>query len=461
MTAGPRSDESRLNGINSWSNSVLGQTEGKPYSSRIMRLFSNSKKGPVPVHSPAAESPASASSNDGGSSHQPWAGFSGLAVVDSFKKLRSSVLQGIQSKAAASNNGDHLQNKEMTNNGSAVNNTDETNLLKMDTEGNNVNSRHFTEQSSPTFSRCGSDVDDYDDEDIDVNVLTRNSRFSRSIRRAYGAGRIMLHDMEHGRRAGSSKNVTTVTTQEPHQAFKVQTLVENRNVKVLSKRSRSTENLPTFKLPVGSKAPCTGRPLQENTQRISLSNGTPNFLRTSSFSSVDIRRCTDCHRRSPVKNKTQMLKLIGSMTDLTVRRKHSPSSSPTSPSLMSPLSRLHDDYSRRAPCLQTNERQRRPLPIAVPFGSVEHNLLVHHQPENDGDVQSCPVVISPLPVEPAESALFSAGVPAQHEPLAPAKSYQRLNEGLSPSLSQNETSQHQDQTEDRSLSKEVRQQTVK
>lgn len=459
MTAGPRSDESRLNGINSWSNSVLGQTEGKPYSSRIMRLFSSSKKGPVPAHGPAAECPTSASSNDDSSSHQPWAGFSGLGVVDSFKKLRSSVLQGIQSKAAASNNGDHahLPNKDMT-----VNNTDETNLLKTEAEGNNVNNRHFTEQNLATFSQYGSDIDDYDDEDIEVNALTRNSRFSRSIRRAYGAGRIMLHDVEHGRRAGSSRNVTTVTAQEPHQAFKAQTetLIDNRNVKVMSKRSRSTENLPTFKLPASSKAPCTGRPLpQENTQRISLSNGTPNILRTTSFSSVDLRRCTDCHRRSPVKNKTQMQKLIGSMTDLTIRRKQSPSSSPTSPSLMSPLSRLHDDYSRRVPFPQTNERQRRPVSVLV--GSVEHTLLVHHKPENTGDVQVRPVVIRPLPLEPTGSTeQISAGIPAQHEPLAPTTSYQLLNEGFSSSPSQKETSQRQERAEDNCLSNEVRQQTV-
>ncbi|XP_037549895.1 spermatogenesis-associated protein 13 [Nematolebias whitei] len=163
--------------------------------------------------------------------------------------------------------------------------------------------------------------------------------------------------MEHGRRAGSSKNVTTVTTQEPHQAFKAhtETLIEKRNVKVLSKRSRSTENLPTFKLPVSNKAPCTGRPLQENTQRISLSNGTPNILRTSSFSSVDLRRCTDCHRRSPVKNKTQMLKLIGSMTDLTVRQ------SPVSPT--SPTDAAAD--STETSSVKSRRRSGRPRPRPI------------------------------------------------------------------------------------------------
>ncbi|XP_017262064.1 uncharacterized protein spata13 isoform X1 [Kryptolebias marmoratus] len=456
VTAGPCSDESRLNGINSsaWSSSVLGQSEGKPYSSRIMRLFSNSKKGSVPPHSPAADGPTSACSTDGSSSPQPWAGFSGLGVVDSFKKLRSSVLQGIQSKAAASNNGDHVSslNMEMVN-GSAVNNTDHANLLKTEADGNNVTNRNFTDQIFTAVSQYSSDIDDYDDEDMDVNGLTRNSRFSRSIRRAYGAGRIMLHDMENGRRAGSTKNNTTVATQEPYCASKVQieTLIENTHFKILSKRSVSSENLPIFKLPVGSKAPCPGQSPQEGSQRTSFLNGTPNIQRTSSFSSVDLRGCTDCHRRSPVKNKTQMKKLIGSMTDLTVRRRQSPSPSPTSPSVMTPLSRLHDDYSRRAPCLQTNERQRRPLPTTVPVTSVQHTPLGHHQPENDGNLQLCPVVINALPLEPAES---TEQISAQYEPLSPTKSYKMLNEGFSPSISQRETSQHQEQTEDSSLSNE-------
>lgn len=452
MTAGPCSDENRLNGINSWSNSVLGQSEGKTYPSRIMRLFSNSKKSPVPAHSPATDCPTSACSNDGGSSPQPWAGFSGLGVVDSFKKLRSSVLQGIQSKAAANNNGDH------TANGSGVNITDDTHLLKTEAEGNNVTNRNFTDQIFATVGQYSSDIDDYDEEDSDVNGLTRNSRFSRSIRRAYGAGRIMLHDLENGRRAGSSKN-PTVTAQEPCHASRVQTetLIKKTTVRVLNKRSVSSENLPSFKLPVSSKTPCIRPPSpEEYSQRTSLSNGTPNIQRTSSFSSLDLRTCTECTGTSPVKNKIQMLKLIGSMTDLTVRRRPSSSPSPTSPSLMSPLSRLHDDYSRRVPCLRTNERQRRPLPVTAQVSSVEHAPLCHRQPEDDGNLQPSPVVVDPLPLEPTE--LISSGVSADGETLT--SSSKMLNEGPSPSPIQRKTSQHQEQPDDNSLSNEVSQQTA-
>uniref|UniRef100_A0A1A8CCE4 Spermatogenesis associated 13 n=1 Tax=Nothobranchius kadleci TaxID=1051664 RepID=A0A1A8CCE4_NOTKA len=423
------SDESRLNGVYSsaWSNPVTGQSEGKPQPSRIMRLFSNTKKGAVP-----SDRPTSAHNNDSSSSPQPWTGLSGLGVVDSFKKLRSSVLQGIQSKA--NSNGDHapLPNME-TLNGSAVNNTDHTDVHTHD-EGNNVTNRYFTEQLWPAVSHCGSDAEDFDDEDTDINGPTRNSRFSRSIRRAYGAGRIPLHDMENGRRAGSRKNNVPSFTEQPNHtpevSIQTQNIEENTNVKVMSRLSRSTENLPVFKIHIRRKAVSPG-PLssQEDSQRTSFFNLSPNIQRTSSASSVDLRR-------GPANNKGSMLKLIGSMTDLSVRRRQSPSPSPTSPS---PMSRLHDDYSRRVPCLRTSERQRRPSAANVQVGPIEHTPLVHRHPENDE--ASYLAVADPFPLESAEQIV------AQNEQLAATRHHQPMTEGFSASLNQSKSSQHQAQTE--------------
>uniref|UniRef100_A0A1A7Y0E4 Spermatogenesis associated 13 n=1 Tax=Iconisemion striatum TaxID=60296 RepID=A0A1A7Y0E4_9TELE len=429
----PLSDESRFNGVYSsaWSNPVIGQSEGKPHPSRIMRLFSNSKKGAVP-----SDGPTSAHSNDNNSSSpQPWTGLSGLGVVGSFKKLRSSVLQGIQSKT--NGNGDHapLPNIDLPN-GFTVNNTDHTNPHTQD-EGSNVTDRYFTEQLWSAVGHYSSDTEDFDDEDTDINGPTRNSRFSRSIRRAYGAGRITLHDMENGRRAGSRKNnVPSFTEQLSHTSkvnVQTQNVEENTNVKVLSRLSRSTENLPIFKIPIRRKA-LSPEPLspQEDSQRTSFFNLSPNIQRTSSVSSVDLRG-------SSTKNKGPMLKLIGSMTDLTVRRRQSPSPSPTSPS---PMSRLHDDYSRRVPCLQTSERQRRPSAANVQAIPVEHTPLVH-RPENDEG--SYPAVADPLPLESTER--IAASVSAQNEQLATTARHQRMTEGFSASLNQSESSQHQEQKE--------------
>lgn len=460
MTAGP--DENRLNGINSsaWSNPVIGQPEGKPYSSRIMRLFSNSRKGPVPAQTPTTDSPTSNNSSSSGSDSSPqsWPGLPGLGVVDSFKKLRSSVLQGIQSRGAVTHDGEHVtsSNQEMANGTSVANIdpglNDATHNLKF-AEGYSVSNGTFTNQKFAMMSQCGSDIEDYDDEENDEgDGLTRNTRFSRSIRRAYGAGRISLLDMGNGRPAGRSTNEAT-DSQKPDQTPRAnaqrENMNENTNVKVQTRLSKSAENLHIFKAPFRRKAPSPGPPSpQEDPQMASTSNGTPNIQRTASASSVDLQGRAVSRRKSPVKTKGPMLKLVGSMTDLTVRRRRSPSPSPTSPSPLSPLSRLHDDYSRRVPCLTTSERQRRPSPVRARVMSVGHTPLVHPQPEHDVGPQQHRVLISPVSVEQA-----SPGICAHYDTLTVATT--SAAECDSFPLSQKEPSQ-EEQTEVNMIPNEVR-----
>ncbi len=467
MTAGP--DENRLNGINSsaWSNPVISQPEGKPYSSRIMRLFSNSRKGPVPAPSPTTDSPTSTNSSSSSSSDsgtQSWPGLPGLGVVDSFKKLRSSVLQGIQSRGAVIHDGEHVpsSNQGMAN-GTSVANIDlglddATNNLKFP-EGYGVSNGNFTDQKMALMSQCGSDIEDYDDEENDEgDGLTRNTRFSRSMRRAYGAGRISLLDMGNGRPAGRSTNEAT-DSQKPDEASKAnaqtENMNENTNVKAVTRLSKSAENLHIFKAPFKRKAPSPGPPSpQEDPQRTSTSNRTPNIQRTASASSVDLQGHAVSRRKSPVKTKVPMLKLVGSMTDLTVRRRRSPSPSPTSPSPLSPLSRLHDDYSRRVPCLTTSERQRRPSPIRARVMSVGHTPLIHPQPDHDVGPQQHRVLISQVSVEPPErTEQASPGISAHYETLTVATTVAEKCD--SSPLSQNEPSQ-QEQTDINMIPNEVR-----
>ncbi|XP_043961416.1 spermatogenesis-associated protein 13 isoform X1 [Gambusia affinis] len=443
--AAPISDESRINGINhsAWSNPVIGQAEGRPHNSRIMRLFSNSRKGVIPPSSPAADCP----NNDSNGSPQPWTGFSGLGVMDSFKKLRSSVLQGIQSKGAATGNlGQNapLADVEMPN-GSAGSSserepTDAAHHLTT-AEGNLVSNGSLADQKSATVEQYGSDIEDYDDEEAESG-LTRNSRFSRSMRKAYGAGRISLLDTNNGRSVGSDKNDTTSSTQISNHTSQVdiqtETQKENINVNVLSRLSKSAENLHIFR----RKSHCPGPPSpQEDHQKITLSNGTPSIQRTASTSSVDLRG-----RRSPMKNKGPMVKLIGSMTDLTSRRKQSPSPSPTTPSPISPLCRLHDDYSRRLPCLQSSERQRRPVAVTAQVSSVRCTPLIHAQPEDNTELQLHQVVSNPLSSGPRDSPeQISADISAQHEllPASTTSNTKQMVECVSPPLSKREASQQQ------------------
>lgn len=361
----PGTSEGRLNGLNAsaaWSHPVIGQPEGKPYSTRIMKLFSNSKKGPFPAPSSAAEPPSGA---NGGP--QAWPGLSGLAVVDSFKKLRTSVLQGIQSKASGNSEGDLSSSAQ-----------DETNNHFNLTEGHSNCNGNFSDLGSVTTSQCDSDFDDSDDgvdgDNDEGKSFTRNTRVSRSIRRAFGSGRINLLDLENGKAVGPGR------TKPEHKLNSQQEVSEEEDTNaatttttkfmVLGRLSISAENLHIFKVPFRRG------PLQPSASEDGAPRGRPPLIqRTVSASSVEARS----HKRSPVKAKGPMLRLVGSVTDLAGRRRRSPSpatpsspASPASPALMSPLSRLHDDYSRRLPCLTGAERQRRPSPVRARALSAGH-----------------------------------------------------------------------------------------
>lgn len=464
-TAGP--DESRLNSINSsaWSNPVIGHPEGSPHSSRIMRLFSNSRKGPIPAHSPTTEVPTSTQSNNSNSTPQSWSGLSGLGVLDSFKKLRSSVLQSIQSRAQTDQDGEHVPSsyQEMAN-GTIVANTDRgtddtTNHLKS-AEAHHVSNGNFTVQMLAMMHQYSSDIEDYDDEEnYEGGDLTRNSRFSRSMRRAYGAGRISLLDIGNGKTTGSNTN-ESIDTQTSKVNVQTENMNESPNVNVINRLSKSAENLHIFKAPFRRKAPspCPPSPL-EDPQRTTTSNRASNIQRTASASSVDLRGHATNNRKAPVKTKAPMLKLVGSMTDLTVRRKRSPSHSPTSPSPMSPLSRLHDDYSRRVPCLQTSERQRRPSPVRARVMTVEHTPLVHQQPELHVSQQQHQALISPVSVDPLDiTEQTSPGISAhfKSQVVATASGYKQTTEcDTSPPI-EKEPIQQQEHIEVNSLTNEVR-----
>ncbi|XP_077365014.1 spermatogenesis-associated protein 13 isoform X4 [Festucalex cinctus] len=295
-----------------------------------MRLFSSSRKGSsFAAQSPATDSPA---------------GLSGLGMVDSFKKLRSSVFQGIQSRGTSG-----LDPKCASSS-------------SREAENGNALANHATEVLSNgnlTSSHYDSDIDD--DEDT-TEGLQRNSRLSRSMRKAYGVGRIKMLDMDEGSFAAVGND---------NKKAKINGQAENTsNVNVLSRLSKSADNLHLFKIPFRRKAPT---PSAEAVPQSTASNGTPNIQRTASASSADF----GSRRKSPVRVKGQMLKLVGSITDVTVVRRQSCSPSPGPPTPMSPLSRLHDDYSRRVPCRSISERRRRPSPIRPRVLSAGHAPLIH------------------------------------------------------------------------------------
>lgn len=456
MTSRLHTDENGLNGINSnaWSNPVAGQPDGKLYASRIMKLFSNSRKGSIPT-----DGPSSAGSNHSNGGPPPWPGLSGLGVVDSFKKLRSSVLQGIQSRGATNNDGEGapFSNQQMAN-GTVMTNVNASDHFKF-AEGYSVSNGINIDQKMATVNQCGSDYEDFeDDENDEGDGLQRNSRFSRSIRRAYGAGRISLLDTGNGRREKNSTN-DAAGSQTLSERSKVNDSTENfnvnTNVKVLSRLSKSADNLNLFKMPFRGKAPSPGPP-QPDSVRTSRSDRTSNIQRTASASSVDLQGQSVGRRKSPIRPKEQILKLVGSVSDLTVRQRRSSSPGPSPITPLSPTSRLHDDYARRLPCLSVGERQRRPSPTGAQVteetthktqASVEHIPLIHPQPECEINTLQHHALISPVYLETQEPTEQISTTISDHTQKTELDSSQ---------LNPDDFSESQDQTEVTLLPNEVR-----
>ncbi|CAL8312333.1 unnamed protein product [Merluccius merluccius] len=460
VTLGPPSSESRLNGINSssssapaWSGPVIGQPDGKPYSARIMRLFSQPRKGPGPGGLGQTTDSPSPAPGPGGVSvgvsvgGQAW---TGLAVIDSFKKLRSSVLQGIQSRGTANQDGEFASSahREVTANGRGVSGRqsgDADSRLKC-AEQRDISNGLPAGQQLSLVSQYGSEEEE--DEEGVGDGPCRNTRFSRSIRRAYGAGRLSILDTGPKRPGRNGTGRSAADSQKPFQGSESDVSLdgerpEANGAKVLSGLSRSAENLSLFKTPFRHKAPSPSPgpapppSHQPDSPGTPGPAGTPGIQRTASVSSVDVRGRSAQRWMSPLITKEHMRKLVGSMTDLTARRRGpSPGPSPAPSSSSTPRSRLHDDYSRRIPCLPAAERQRRPSPArsrsAAPRGervaaavTLEYTPEVHAQPgsESVSPVQH-QVLISTVPLLPAEpsepTGRTSPCVSLESEPLSAA-----------------------------------------
>ncbi|CAL8294432.1 unnamed protein product [Lota lota] len=395
-----------------------------------MRLLSNPRKCPGTGLAQATDGPSPAPGPGGVAvGGQARTTLPGLGVIDSFKKLRSSVLQGIQSRGQSANQDGECSsstNHETTSNGSGRSgwgSGDAGNRFKCG-EGPAV------ANGFPLMSQHGSEDEDADEEVGDSDGPLRNSRFSRSIRRAYGAGRISILDAEQNR---PGRNGTGPSGGDAQKAFQgsgsdvrlhaersgsdvrlhAERSEANASGKVLS---RSADNLNLFRRKGPSPGPGPASPpAPPDSLGARRPSETPGIQRTASVSSVDVRGRSAQRWTSPLRTKDQMLKLVGSMTDLTARRRPSTSPPPAPPSSSTPRSRIHDDYSRRTPCLPAAERQPRPSPARAqstgPRGervaagiTLEYSPEVHPQPrsESAGPVQHQVLISTAEPPEPPE-----------------------------------------------------------
>ncbi|KAL0156690.1 hypothetical protein M9458_047936, partial [Cirrhinus mrigala] len=355
----PYYEKNRLNKLNSQAQSVpmIADDQAKLYPSRTVRLSSTQTKcEDSALHRGPPVTP------------QAWSGLSSFRVMGSFKKLRTSVLQGIQNRSNAMAAGQERNQSSMIEDGGSFL------VTKREVASNKIqeNGSNGTARTVKTSS-----VSDEDDCEEELSGFQRNSHFSQSIRKAYGAGRITLLDIV---------KTESPSTSEPDPSSAVESVVPSKNletqenVKVLKRLSKSVDNLHVFKSPFRRKVTSADPQNPECPSTIILQ-------RTSSSSSVDLQEHGSGQQQSP-RRRGHLQKLVGSLTDLSVKRKNTPGSSSKPP--LSPLSQLHDDYSRRIPCVPMSGRQRRPSP--TPSKAQEANTRKHIP--NLHPAPSCPTIFS-------------------------------------------------------------------
>ncbi|TRY58820.1 hypothetical protein DNTS_022330 [Danionella cerebrum] len=349
-------EENQLNCLNCQPQSVpvIGDGQGKLYPSRAVHLFSTQ-----------AKCEDSASLRCPPVTPQAWTGLAGFRVMGSFKKLRSTVLQGIQNRSNAMGNNQGKSVSSIVDGGGGFLVTRrEASASQIQGTDKGLNGIRAGKTSS---------FPDEDDLVEDLNGFQRNSHFSQSIRKAYGIGRISMHDIVKTPGLSTNEPNTGNTTESS------KNLEAQENVKAIKRLSKSADNLHVFKSRFRPKATMQS---PDCTNSIILQ-------RTTSSSSVNLKEHSSGHQ-SPVRSRRHLQKLVGSLTDLTVRHKTTPAPSPRGP--LSSLSQLHDDYSRRTPCVPMSGRQRRPSPVpskSQPANIHQHIATLHPAP-------SCPTIFSPI-----------------------------------------------------------------
>uniref|UniRef100_A0A9J8CIR6 Spermatogenesis associated 13 n=1 Tax=Cyprinus carpio carpio TaxID=630221 RepID=A0A9J8CIR6_CYPCA len=358
----PCFEENRLNRLNSQAQTVpvIADGQAKLYPSRAVRLFPTQTKceDNAPLRGPPV-------------TPQAWSGLSSFRVMGSFKKLRTSVFQGIQNRSNAMAAGQERNLSSMIEDGSSFL------VTKRDIATSQIQETDKVSNGT-TRTRKTSSVSDEEDCEEEVCGFQRNSHFSQSIRKAYGAGRISLLDLV---------KTESPTTTEPDPSSTVDSIVPcknletQENVNVLKRLSKSADNLHVFKGHFKRNVTSAEPQNPECPSTIILQ-------RTTSSSSADLQEHDSGRRQSPLRTRGRLQKLVGSLTDLSVKSKNMPNPSPRVS--LSPFSQLHDDYSRRTPCVPLSGRQRRPSP--TPSNAQQTNT--HHHIPKLHPAPSCPAVFS-------------------------------------------------------------------
>ncbi|XP_060050673.1 spermatogenesis-associated protein 13 isoform X2 [Erinaceus europaeus] len=273
----------------------------RPGPARLARLFSGGRKrsgGAEP------ERPRSVVLLGGSSA---WSALASFRKVGSFKKLKASVLQGIQTREGTASGREGACGRERTTPAASP--------------GKPVPEPR---EPGPAGASDGSDPDEADD------AFQRSTHRSRSIRRAYARGRISLAEPARA-------------PPEPPEP------PEPPGRSALCGRSRSSDSLSLLRR--GSSKRRSVPSLAE------LRPAEPAPPRTFSSSSADSDKLGAPERRtkrwkSPIRAKDfdRVLRLVHSAADAAWKREGKGAARSPDTTQPRPLSRLHDAYSRRVSC---------------------------------------------------------------------------------------------------------------
>ncbi|XP_073518546.1 spermatogenesis-associated protein 13 isoform X2 [Phyllobates terribilis] len=275
-----------------------------------------------------------------------WNALSSLRKMGSFKKLKSSVLQGIQAK----------ENSNII----SECRSDVQKCLSSECLSSQTTCRLPMSKSSPDhcYSVDGLQSDGSDMEEPD-NSFLRSTHRSRSIRRAYGAGRINLLDNDKMRSAHSPLSLSPAGRDQNVCEIIVKDLESN---KVIYRRSKSTDNLNFLKKSsFKRKSTSNLTDVKSNSEKEILQKSTLNTSADAdNLGGTPERRSK--RWRSPIRAKDfdRVLKIMSNVTDGQWKKDGTKGSSPTSEEChrSRPNSRLHDDYSRRVSSSADSERKR-------------------------------------------------------------------------------------------------------
>ncbi|NWR71466.1 SPT13 protein, partial [Centropus unirufus] len=340
------------NGGYSTSNSHEDEVpEDKLSPSKIMRFFTTPRKRA----NSSSDRPRSLVLMGNSST---WNALSSIRKMGSFKKLKSSVLQGIQAKECS----DILNENGIGKHGS--------NGAVMQVQTNRYSYTGPLHDFQDAVDGLASDCSDA--EECDESFL-RNTHRSRSIRRAYGAGRINLLDMDKVQSHHNCSRPTSAVVIEPKIC---EILVKDpENNRIIYRRSKSSDNLNFL------KKSSFKRKSTSNLTDLKAASEKQVPTRTVSVTSSDSDKTNgNTERRSkrwksPIRAKDfdRVLKLVSNVTDVAWKKDGPKSITPSSSELSQRIrsnSRLHDDYSRRVSSSTDHDRKRCISPVSSPDSSL-------------------------------------------------------------------------------------------